>query len=143
MGHQEHPMRTVHDTARTIMGQLKVTYSYTRGQSEADDPNYPKMLWDEHGEKLVAHLYRFGVEARGKIIDAGIPPDDPSGNCSFHEVANCAELVHKQERGKAIATYLAAYVIVAAMVDIIRANVRNLRDEELKRIYALDQSDAA
>lgn len=126
----KHPQQYIHNIARTVMGQIGgVGFSYMQGRSEADEANYPNLLWQSHGAEVVVALRKMGPQAHGKIIACGVGYNSPSGSTCYYEVNECHDLAAAPEGDEAL-IYLAAYVVTAAIVDIIRANLQSLRQEE-------------
>ncbi len=126
----KHPQQYIHSVARTVMCQIGgVEYSYMHGSSEADEANYPNLLWQSHGAKVVVALRKMGPQAHGKIAACGVGYNSPSGSTCYYEVNECRDLAAAPEGGEAL-IYLAAYVVTAAITDIIRGRVRALRYDE-------------
>ena len=123
-----HPKKYIHNVAHTVIGQIGgVPYDYGNGYSQADEANYPNLLWQWHGDKVIKVIERMGPAARGRIIACGVG-SSADGCLTYHEVNE--GLINTQVTGDELLTLLASYVVVAAIVDIIRANVQSLRDDE-------------
>lgn len=139
----KHPQQYIHNVARTVLGQIGgVHYSYSNGYSEADEASYPNMLWQAHGVRVVIALREMGPQAHGKIAACGVEYNSPSGSTCYYEVNKCDDLAAAPKGSEAL-IYLAAYVVVAAIVDIIRANVHSLRDDEQRQEDEFDRGMAA
>ena len=139
----KHPQQYIHSVARTVMGQIgSVRYSYSNGYSEADEDSYPHMLWQAEGVWVMMALRKMGPQAHGKIAACGVEHNSPSGSTCYYEVNECRDLAAAPKGDEAL-IYLASYVVVAAMVDIIRANVQSLRDDEKRREDEFDRGMAA
>ena len=125
----KHPNQYIHNVANTVMGQIGgVSYDYSRGYgSQVDEANYPNLLWQWCGDKVMKVLEKMGPAARGRIIACGVD-HSTDGSLAYHEVND--GLIDPHVTGDELLTLLSSYVVVAAIVDIIRASVRSLRDEE-------------
>ncbi len=139
----KHPQQYIHNVARTIIGQIGgVPYSYSNisDVSEVDETNYPQKLWFVYGVNVMKALAKMGPTARGRILACGVS-HSANGSLAYHEVNEGH--INPQVTGDELLTLLASYVVVAAIVDINRAGVQSLRDEELQREQDEDQRETA
>ena len=140
----QHPQQYIHNIASSVMGQLDITY--VGGASafsfhECDADNYPNELWGLYGLKVVGVLSKMGPSALGRIASCGVGPNSSTGNCSHWKVNEGINLNGAYD-GKGILTFLAAYVVVAAIVDIVRAHAQKMRDEEQVAEWEQDYEQA-
>lgn len=118
----------IHNVAHTVIGQIGgVPYDYGNGYSSADEANYPNVLWKTYGDKVFKAIEKMGPAARGRIIACGVG-SSANGSLAYHEVNE--GLINPGAAGDELLTLLASYVVVAAIVDIIRSGVQSLRDDE-------------
>ena len=132
------PEEYVHNIARTLMRQLGgIWCPYENGFSPVDEENYPQVLWDGYGEKVMKVLSEMSAATRGCILACGVKESSPNGGVCYYQVnpENCG-MVSPLD-GNEVLTYLAACVIIAAMVDLMREDLNDRRDtieEKPKRI---------
>lgn len=127
----KHQQEYIHNVARTIMGQIGgVPCKYSGGISESDTADYPDKLWMQHGIKVTFILNKMSPAVRGKIAACGGTSCTAPTNCSLYAITNVRQLGTRMDTGSEILTMLAAYVVVAAMVDIIRAQAQLQRDAD-------------
>jgi len=129
----QHPQKYLHNVASSIMGQVHVVYGGAPSMDsyETDDADFPQQLWASYGLKVVGVLSKMGPSALGRIAACGVGPHSSSGNLCHWDV-NEGRNLNEAYDGKGLLTFLAAYVVVAAMVDILRADVQKMRDDEWK-----------
>lgn len=124
----KHPKQYIHNVAHTVIGQVGgISYDYESGSSLTDETNYPRLLWLVWGDKVFKVVEKMGPAARGRIVACGVG-SSANGCLAYHEVNE--GLIDPQVTGDDLLTLLASYVVVAAIVDIIRARVQSLRDAE-------------
>ena len=113
------------------MGQIGgVPCNYKGGITESDTADFPNNLWVKYSSQVISILHKMGAPARGKIaVCGGTSTTDPN-NCSIYAITGSDRLGSRMDTGDEILTMLAAYVVIAAIADIIRAQVRALRDAD-------------
>lgn len=139
--HMGHPQQYIHNVASSIMGQLNVIYagSVQMDTYASDETEFPQELWGQYGFKVVGILSKMGPSALGRIAACGVGYGSTTGNLCHWEV-NQGRNLNAAYDGKDLLTYLAAYVVVAAMVDIIRADVRKTRELNGRKEDELDHA---
>lgn len=121
----------IHNVATSVLGQIGgVTYGGSDQQDwyETDEEKFPQSVWQQYGVKIIGVVHRMGPSARGRIADCGVGPSSPSGSLSY-KVFNEGGGFEGMIDGSQALTLLASYVVTAAIVDIIRADVRKMREE--------------
>jgi len=98
---------------------------------ETDDTDFPQRLWDQYGSKVMDVLRKMGPSARGRIAACGVHHGSSTGSLCHWEV-NQGRDINAAYSGDELLTLLASYVVIAAMVDILRADVQKMRDDERK-----------
>ncbi len=133
----------LYNVARTVIGQIGgVPYDYfANGISSANDADYPEVLWKWKGDKVVEVVKKMGPAARGRIVACGAS-SSTNGRLAYCEVEkDCVDIYVP---GDELLTLLASYVVTAAIVDIIRADVQHIwgqeqhEDDSLSRTYLQD-----
>ncbi len=121
----------IHNVAGSVMGQIRLVYAGTPNSDwyECDDDGYPQQVWQHYGHKVVEVVGKMGASARGRIAACGVEPGSPTGNLCYYEVNSCKDL-GSAKSGNQVLTLLASYVVVAAMIDLIRAAVEKARRVE-------------
>lgn len=130
----KHPQQYIHNVARTIIGQIGVLpydNSSISDVSEVDETNYPQKLWFVYGVNVMKALAKMGPAARGRILACGVS-HSANGSLAYHEVNE--GFINPQVAGDELLTLLASYVVVAAIVDIIRSDVQWLREKEEREL---------
>jgi hypothetical protein len=123
---KQHPQAYLHRVARTVMGQCGIV-SGDNPMYNIDDERFPQELWCIYGDGVQKVLSRMGPEKRGKI-SACSRGFSYAGTTYHHEVNQGCGL-NSVRSGDEILTLLASYVVVAAIVDIISANVFRWREK--------------
>lgn len=127
MGKQQY----LHNVATSVLGQIGgISFggSDVYDTYDIDQEDFPKTVWRDYGTKIIGVVGRMGPAARGRISDCGVTMDQP-GVLSFWKVNGGGRLGFPDKGGYEVLTLLASYVVAAAIVDILRASVRKMRDE--------------
>ena len=115
----------IHNLAKTVAGQVGIRLQdYCSHDTHVHEGLFPSVLWEMYRIDLMAALRKMGAPALGRIAACGHMPGSVDYGCSFYDVEQCKRLTASDQNSDEILTYLAAYVVVAAMVDVIRAQVR-------------------
>ncbi len=116
----------LHNVASSVMGQLGiVSFFEPWGSEEIGCDTFPRLLWNCYGSKVTGVLRKMGPSARGRIAACGVSMDHP-GVLSFWKVTGGGGLGIPDKEGDDVLTLLASYVVVAAIVDIIRAQAQRM-----------------
>ena len=140
-----HPQQYIHNIASSIMGQIGGISTvggasvYSEHTSDAND--FPQTLWDMYGQKVMDVLGKMGPSARGRIAACGIGYGSPTDSLPHWHVY-CGRGLDDNKSGNELLTLLASYVVAAAIVDIIRAQVQKVREDEWQLQQQLDQAMA-
>jgi hypothetical protein len=112
------------------MGQIGLTVKVGALMEvhDGDDIQFPEKLWGEYGSKVLNALRKMGPEARGRIAACGTSVET-RGSVSHWDVNRWRDISGYHSGDNAL-TLLASYVVVAAIVDIVRAQVEKDRGEE-------------
>ena len=129
----KHHQEYLHNVASSVMGQVGgITYSggaSAFSEHECDSNEFPKNLWNQYGSKVMDALRKMGSSARGRIAACGVEHGSSTGSLCHWEVNQGRDL-NAAYSGDELLTLLASYVVVAAIVDIIRAQVQKMRGDE-------------
>jgi hypothetical protein len=128
MGMNNH--KYIHNLASTVLGQIGgATYAGypERDEYEPDEDDYLQKFWNQHGSKVMEVVGKMGASARGRILSCGLERTG-YGGLAYHEVDE-AFINRRQYSGNELLTRLASCVVVAAIVDNIRADVKHMRAE--------------
>lgn len=126
----------IHNLASTVLGQIGgAPYAGypERDEYEPDEDNYPQKFWNQYGSKVMEVVGRMGSSARGRILACGLERTG-YGGLAYHEVNE--GVINPQVAGDELLTLLASYVVVAAIVDIIRAEVQEMHNDHNERMEA-------
>jgi hypothetical protein len=126
----------IHNVASTVLGQMGgVSYAGDNnmlGWREPDDDNYPQTFWDQHGGKVMGMVERMGPSARGRILACGVANLGKNGMLPYHKVNG--GLCITEVDGDELLSLLASYVVAAAIIDIIRDGIREVREEATQKL---------
>jgi hypothetical protein len=136
MGHQQ---QYIHNVASTVMGQVGLEHFsiLLEGTWGSDDEAYPKALWNRVGSKVLDVMRKMGPSARGRIAACGVYHGSPTGSLCHWEVNQGGDL-NAAYSGDELLSLLASYVVIAAIVDIKRAELRQLEEENEQYQRAMD-----
>ncbi len=114
----------LNNVASSVLGQIGgITYG---GSYQPDAEDYPQAIWNDYGVKIIGIVHRIDPSARGRIAACGVVPNDPSGSVSYRVIKSGFK---ETLDGNWALTIFASQVITATIVDILRAEVRKMRDE--------------
>jgi hypothetical protein len=134
----------IHSIAGSIMGQVGLTswvgHEDVMAIQGPDVETYPQEIWMGYGSRIVDIIGKMGPKARGRILSHGVARGHTSGNCSYRDVSPNWEHNARAYGGSHHLTILASYVVVAAIVDIIRADVRKMREEQQRTEECFDRA---
>ena len=133
----------LHNVASSVLNQIggiTIGGSHVYDMYDTDEADYPQKIWEEYGLKILSVVLRMGPSARGRIADCGVGFGDPSGSVSY-KVINQNGGLEEMYNGSRELTLLASRVVAAAIVDILRASVRKMRDEAQAGNDELDRSE--
>jgi len=130
----------IHNVASSVMGQIRLTYAGVQElyYFECDDEDFPNKVWGAYGGRILGILGKMGPAARGKIAACGLNSDNSSGNVCWGEVNRGSGLDGGVLNGNDALTLLASYVVVAAMVDICRAQAQRMRENQQRQDDGFD-----
>ena len=129
----QHPQRYIHNVAMSVMREAKINIADYGNpyESEYDLPSFPHDLWNSYGSgKVMSIISRRGPSARGRIAACGVGLGSTATGVTRHWDVNRGEMLNEAYKGDELLTLLATYVVIAAIVDIFRAEVRKEREEE-------------
>lgn len=128
-----HPQQYIHNVASSVLGQVGISFGTFSDLafSQTDSPKFANDIYKEYGCKIMAILGRMGPAARGRIAACGVGKTGliPFGVSSHWDV-NQGAILNEGYSGNELLTLLATYVVIAAIVDILRANIREERERE-------------
>jgi hypothetical protein len=127
----------IHNLASTVLGQIGgAPYAGypERDEYEPDEDGYLQKFWNQHGSKVMEVVGKMGPSARGRILSCGLERTG-YGGLAYYEVDE-AFIDRRHYSGDELLTRLASCVVVAAIVDNIRAEVQKMHDEHQERMDA-------
>ncbi|MBA3789354.1 hypothetical protein H0X32_03085 [Patescibacteria group bacterium] len=123
---EQRSQQYIHRVAASVLSQIGDIYDVESRDTKMDFDTCPCDFWVHHGSKVMRAVGKMGSSARGRIAACGVPPHSPSGSVCHWEV-NKGEDLNTPHSGDQLLTLLASYVVVAAIVDLIRSDIRKLR----------------
>lgn len=127
---KQHPQQYIHNVAMSVMREAKINIADYGDpyESERGLTSLPHDLWTDYGSKIMSIVGRMGPAARGRISACGVGFDSTATGATRHWDVNRGEMLNESYKGDAVLTLLASYVVIAAIVDIFRAEVRKERE---------------
>ncbi len=136
----QHSQMYIHNVAGTVLGQIGgFSFAWpkdTDAKEKVNTDEFGNMVWGRCGTKVMDAVSKMGPAARGRIAACGIGHGSTCSDNFGHWHVNQGKMLNEAYKGDQLLTLLATYVVVAAVVDILRAEVREMETVEDNRRWA-------